>query len=105
MPIDGEERPLKEEKMSLAPSSGRQGGGTSVVITGTNFTDPSTVKFGTKLATSVTFTSATSLTAICPSGSGTVPVTVTTPGGTGNVGTFVYIPPPALSGVSASVGK
>jgi hypothetical protein len=91
--------------MSLAPSSGRQGGGTSVVITGTNFTNPSAVKFGTKPATSVTFTSATSLTAVCPSGAGTVAVTVTTPGGTANVGTFIYVGPPTLSDLNESVGK
>jgi hypothetical protein len=91
--------------MSLNPTSGRQGGGTSVVITGTNYTDPSGVKFGTKQATSVTFTSPTSLTAVCPSGAGSVPVTVTTPGGTGNVGTFFYVPPPSLTGLSANAGK
>ena len=91
--------------MSLTPNSGRQGGGTSVVITGTNYTDPSAVKFGSKSATSVTFTSPTSLTAVCPSGAGSVPVTVTTPGGTGNVGTFFYVPPPTLTGLSANAGK
>lgn len=90
--------------MALSPSSGAQGGGTTVTITGTNFTNPSTVRFATTPATSVTFNSPTSLTAVSPAGSGSVPVTVTTPGGTGNVGTFFYVPSPLLSGLTPSVG-
>jgi len=66
----------------ILPKVGLEEGGTEVTITGTNFTSGSTVKFGTTAATSVKFTSATSLTATSPPGTGTVDVTVTTAGGT-----------------------
>jgi hypothetical protein len=57
--------------------SGPPAGGTSVVITGTDFTAASTVKFGGNSASS-TFNSATQITATSPAGGGTVDVTVTT---------------------------
>ena len=67
--------------ISLSPTSGPVG--TSVTLTGTNFVNGgSTVKFNGTTATSVTFTSATSLTAVVPTGASTGNVTVTTPDGT-----------------------
>jgi PKD repeat protein len=66
----------------ISPKSGPAAGGTSVQITGTDFTGATAVKFG---STSATFTvnSATSITATSPAGtSATVNVTVTTPQGT-----------------------
>lgn len=67
----------------ISPMSGRTAGGTSVTITGTNFTGATAVKFGTTNATSYTVNSATQITATSPAGSiGTVDITVTTPGGT-----------------------
>jgi hypothetical protein len=66
----------------ILPKVGPEAGGTEVVIVGTNFTPGSTVKFGATEAASVKFTSATSLTATSPPGTGTVDVTVTTAGGT-----------------------
>jgi hypothetical protein len=68
--------------MGVSPSSGPATGGTTVTITGTNFTGVTGVKFGTTAATGVTFGSATSITATSPAGTGTVDVTVTTPNGT-----------------------
>jgi large repetitive protein len=65
---------------SLSPSSGAAGA--AVTINGTGFTSASTVKFGTTAATSVTFVSATQLTATAPAGSGVSDVTVTTAGET-----------------------
>ena len=56
--------------------TGAPGGGTSVVITGTDFTGASAVKFGSDTAT-FTVNSATQITAISPAGGGTVDVTVT----------------------------
>jgi len=68
---------------AVNPSSGSTAGGTSVTITGTNFTGATAVKFGATAVGSFTVNSATQVTATSPAGSvGTVDVTVTTPGGT-----------------------
>jgi hypothetical protein len=65
---------------SLSPTSGSITGGTSVTLTGTNFVNGATVLFGATPATSVTFNSATSITAVAPVHiEGTVSVTVTNP--------------------------
>jgi len=77
---------------ALSPTSGASG--TSVTITGTNFTNLSTVKFGTSAATSATYTSATQLTAVAPAGTGIVDVTVTESGQTSATSTstkFTYL--------------
>ena len=71
---------------SLAPNAGPAAGGTSVTITGTNFTGATAVKFGATTA-SYTVNSATQISATSPAGSGTVNVTVTTAGGTSAVST------------------
>jgi hypothetical protein len=65
----------------VAPASGPQAGGTSVAVTGSNFTGATAVKFGTATA-SFTINGATSITATAPPGTGAVDVTVTTVGGT-----------------------
>ena len=65
---------------SISPTAGPAAGGTTVTITGTNFSG-ATVMFGTA-ATSITSNTGTQITAIAPAGSGTVDVTVTTAGGT-----------------------
>jgi len=66
----------------VAPASGTTAGGSSISLTGTNFTDVTAVDFGNNPATSFEVTSPTKLTAIAPVGSaGPVAVTVTTPGG------------------------
>jgi hypothetical protein len=68
---------------ALSTATGSAYGGTSVTITGTGFTDASTVDFGAVAATSFTVNSDGSITAVAPGNSvGTVDVTVTTPGGT-----------------------
>jgi beta-glucanase (GH16 family) len=85
---------------SLAPNNGLTSGGTSVVITGANFTGASAVKFGTAAATAFTVNSATQITATSPPGSGTVDVTVTTPAGSSAnslADKFIYTLPPAAS--------
>ncbi len=65
---------------SIEPTSGPFSGGTSVTVTGTGFVNGAVVLFGGLGATSVTFNSATSLTAVTPAqGSGTVSVTVFNP--------------------------
>ena len=61
----------------ISPASGPPGGGTSVTITGTDFTGATAVTFGGSAATQFTVNSISSITAIAPAGSGTVDVTVT----------------------------
>lgn len=91
--------------MPISPNQGSTGGGTVVTITGTNLGGATAVRFGTKTA-AITANTPTSVTVVAPSGSGVVPVTVTTPGGTSNPLSFFYVGAPfksALSSVSGSV--
>ncbi|NBT31268.1 MAG: phospholipase, partial [Rhodobacteraceae bacterium] len=76
----------------LVPSAGPLTGGTSVVLTGSDFSSASAVKFGSNDATSFTVDSATQITAVAPAGSaGAVDVSVTTPFGTSaNNGTSAH---------------
>ncbi|GGJ62265.1 IPT/TIG domain-containing protein [Streptomyces brasiliensis] len=90
--------------MPISPNQGSTGGGTLVTITGTNLSNTSAVTFGTRPATSVTNVSPTQVTAISPSGTGSVGVTVTTPGGTSNPVPFFYVGAPFKSSLSASSG-
>jgi hypothetical protein len=89
--------------MPISPNQGSTGGGTVVTITGTNLGGATAVKFGTKSAT-ITANTATSVTAVSPSGTGTVGVTVTTPGGTSNPLSFFYVGAPFKSSLSAASG-
>ncbi len=90
---------------SLSPSTGPTTGGTSVIITGSNFTGATAVTFGGVAATSFTVNSDIQITATSPPGAaGAVHVQVTTPGGpsaTSASDQFTYITPvqaPAISG-------
>ena len=67
---------------SVSPSSGPAAGGTSVTITGTDFTGATAVSFGATPAASFSFDGPAQITATSPAGSGTADVTVTTPSGT-----------------------
>jgi DNA-binding beta-propeller fold protein YncE len=69
----------------VTPSVGKFAGGTEVAITGTEFTEGATVRFGGKPASSVKFVSSASLMATTPPGDGTTDVTVTTGKGTSTV--------------------
>lgn len=89
---------------SIAPASGPAS--TPVTVTGTGFTGiVINVKFG-NTATSFTINSPTSITAIAPTGSGTVDVTVTTGDGTSNAMPFTYstTTPPNPPGNKVDVG-
>src|SRR5439155_14662333 len=66
----------------VTPISGPSTGGTSVVISGTNFASVSSVQFGSVAATGFTVNSTTQITAMAPAGTTTVDVTVVTSGGT-----------------------
>ncbi len=77
----------------IVPSSGPAAGGTSVTITGTNFTGATGVTIGGTAAASVVVVSSTSITAATPAGTaGTASVVVTTSGGSNAANTlFTYI--------------
>ena len=66
----------------LSPHQGPKTGGTVVTITGTNLASAIAVHFGTTPAKIDKTVSATQIKVTSPKGSGTVDITVTTPGGT-----------------------
>jgi hypothetical protein len=77
--------PIAPTITSFAPAYGLAAGGTTVVITGANFTGVSEVRFDNGLATNVSVNgNGTEITATTPAGSAGAVVTVTTPGGSGN---------------------
>ena len=89
----------------ISPTAGPAAGGTTVIITGTEFlaADPTgAVKFGATNATYVV-NSNTQITATAPAGTGTVDVTVTTLAGTTPTSAadqFTYVPAPAVTSLS-----
>lgn len=94
---------------ALSPTSGPAGGANSVVITGTGFLTASStgaVRFGGNTAT-YSIDSDTRITATAPSGSGTVDVTVTTPGGTSTISAsdqYTYVAAPTIGAPSPAIG-
>ncbi|WP_338679375.1 IPT/TIG domain-containing protein [Janthinobacterium sp. TB1-E2] len=92
---------------AISPTSGPATGGSTVTITGSNFSGATAVTFGSTAATGFTINSATQITATAPAGTGTVDVTVTTPGGTSAISPtdkFTYVVAPALSAISPTSG-
>jgi hypothetical protein len=90
--------------ISVAPTQGPASGDTSVILRGADLTGVTTVLFGATPATTFTVDSPTQITAVTPPGNGTVPVTVTTPGGSSNPIAFTFVLAPQLSGLSPSQG-
>jgi hypothetical protein len=100
----------------VAPAEGQGVGGTTVTITGTNFTMVTAVKFGVANATSFTVNSETSITAVSPPAviakedkreTGTVDVTVTSGGGTSATSPadqFTYVEAPTVTKVEPAKG-
>ncbi|WP_431955024.1 IPT/TIG domain-containing protein, partial [Actinacidiphila sp. bgisy167] len=89
---------------SIVPSQGATTGGTTVVLTGTNLSGATAVNFGATPATSFIVDSPTQITAVAPAGAGTVPVTVTTPGGTSNPVSYTYVAAPVLTSLAPTEG-
>src|SRR5262249_38966239 len=88
---------------SFNPTSGPVG--TSVVITGTNLTGATAVKFNGTSATTFTVNSATHITATVPSGATTGPIAVTPRGGTGtSTGSFTITGSPTITSFSPTSG-
>ncbi len=93
----------------VSPTSGATGGGTTVTISGTNFSNVWDVFFGTVPASAWTVASTTSLTATAPyQAAGTVDVTVMTAGGISSTGTadqYTYTgTPPTVTAISPASG-
>jgi hypothetical protein len=92
------------------PMVGPTSGGTTVMITGTGFTDATAVMFGAQAATSFTIVSDTQITTTSPAGAaGIVDVTVTTPGGTSAASaadqfTYTAAAVPAVTSIAPNSG-
>ena len=80
---------------AISPTSGSTAGGTSITITGTDFTGATGVSIGGAACTNVVVVDATTITCTTPAGTaGTASVLVTTPGGTNAANTlFTYVVP------------
>ncbi|MFI2186664.1 IPT/TIG domain-containing protein [Streptomyces sioyaensis] len=89
----------------LSPTSGPASGGNTVTLSGTNLSGATVVLFGGSPAVVLTNTG-TQITVLAPANTGSVNVTVTTPGGTSNplVYTYTAVSAPALSGLSPTSG-
>ena len=88
---------------SFTPTTGAVG--STVVITGTNFTAASQVTFAGVSAPVYSVNSATQITVMVPIGAVTGPIAVTTPLGTGTSTTNFTIPPaPSISSFSPATG-
>jgi hypothetical protein len=94
---------------AVNPVSSRMAGGGVVTITGTGFTNATTVMFGASLAANYTVVSSTQITTTAPAqAAGTVDVIVTTPVGTSAMTTadhFTYEAAPTVGAVSPVVGS
>ncbi|KAJ5661426.1 uncharacterized protein N7477_009042 [Penicillium maclennaniae] len=74
---------------TLSPTGGAIAGGNNVTLTGTGFTTATNVFFGANPAP-FTIHSDNSISAVAPSGTGAVSVTVVNPGGTSGAQTYSY---------------
>ncbi len=87
--------------IGVSPQFGSDAGGNTVTITGSNLALASAVHFGPNLATGLTVISDNELTVTAPPGTGTVVVTVTTPGGTSTLGPgnpyYTYLGAPVIN--------
>ncbi|WP_370374613.1 IPT/TIG domain-containing protein [Catenulispora sp. GP43] len=93
---------------SLSPAVGPATGGNTVTITGTNLTLTTAVHFGTAAATGLVIVSDNQIRVQAPSGSGTVAVTVTAPGGTSLPGVgspyYTYVAAPVINALNPAQG-
>ncbi|WP_312218793.1 IPT/TIG domain-containing protein, partial [Brevundimonas sp.] len=92
---------------SISPAKGLAAGGTTVTITGTDFTNATGVTFEGTAAPSYTVNSDTQITAIAPAGTGTANIRVTTAGGPSAWsigGRYTYIPAPTVTSISPAAG-
>ncbi|MFK0261389.1 Ig-like domain repeat protein [Streptomyces angustmyceticus] len=86
------------------PDQGSYSGGTLVTLVGRHFTGATAVYFGSRRAASFSVLDDRTIVAVTPAGSGAVPVTVTTPGGSARIGYFFYLYWPSISRLIPSAG-
>jgi formylglycine-generating enzyme required for sulfatase activity len=91
---------------TVSPNVGPSTGGTTITITGTNFTGATSVKVGTKFATGLVVVNPTTITAVTPvNTTGPKSVSVTTPGGTATLTNgYTYVAPPTIASVAPVAG-
>jgi hypothetical protein len=93
--------------IQVEPGAGPTSGGNTVTITGTNLTLAESVFFGATEAVSVVVVSDNQLQVTAPAGSGTVPVTVVTPGGASTphpCSLYTYLDVPIVNGLDPDQG-
>lgn len=98
--------PVAPTISSIFPTSGPTAGGTTVIISGSDFQNGASVLFGSTPAASVNVTSSSSISVVTPAhGAGAVTVTVTNPDAQSATSTFTYTAPPlAVTDVSPTTG-
>ena len=90
---------------ALSPASGPISGGNTVAFTGSNLNGATAVTFAGNAASSFAILSSTRINAVAPPGiAGTASVVVTTPAGTSLGFNYIYIAPPAPTGVFPTTG-
>jgi len=91
---------------SIFPTAGVISGGTSVAITGTGLTGTTSVLFGsTPSQGAITVTGDTLVTVTAPAHPvGTVPVTITTPGGSNSSLSYTFQSPAVITSISPALG-
>ena len=88
----------------VSPGQGPLGGGNSVTITGAGFITATQVRFGA-LASAFTVLSDKQVNATVPAGSGTVQVTIITPGGTSTDNVpYTYLATPTITSLNPNTG-
>ncbi|MET8181105.1 IPT/TIG domain-containing protein [Streptomyces sp. NPDC005336] len=95
---------LLNQFSGVFPDQGPYSGGTVVTVIGHHLTYATAVFFGPRPAASFAVLDDETIVAVSPSGSGAVPVTVTTPGGTAPLGLFFSIHWPGLAGIVPVAG-
>lgn len=91
-------------KQSLSPTSGSTAGGNTVTINGTGLATATSVAFGANSATPTVVSDSQITVAVPANTAGSVPVSVTTAGGTNNGLTYTYIADPVLTSVAPTSG-
>lgn len=92
---------------AVSPGSGVPAGGTSVVISGINFTGVTAVAFGGTPAASFSFVNSSTINATSPAGTGVVDVRVTTPvaqSGVTPADQFTYAAAPVVTALMPNSG-
>jgi IPT/TIG domain len=90
-------------KFSLSPTSGAEAGTNSVTITGANLNSATSVTFGANAGT-ITSNNSGSIIVTVPAGTGTVPITVVTPGGSTNGLFYEYVAAPTVTDIDPDAG-